>query len=296
MTNLDWATERNRRAQAADLASEILDALGVSTAPVDPIGIAESEAPRLKVRGADFRNRFDGQLEYHPGHDHFLLFYNTKYDVGYPPRRHHPRTRFSISHELGHFYIDEHRAYLMRGGAAHGSQSESFASDVNVEREADAFAAGLLLPTKLLSPMVNEAELTLAEIERFARHFEASLVSTAIRSVELSDFPCAVAGIREGQLAWLFPSTALVKGGCYPGPKGALQSESARKQWAAFTTGATTKAKAEQYARCWFRTYDREDLEQLPVSEHYLPVRAMDTLIVLLTVPEDELFPGADDY
>ncbi len=41
----------------------------------------------------------------------------------------------------------------------------------------------------------------------------------------------------------------------------------------------------------WLRTYDKDHLEGLPVTEHYLPVPVMDTLVVLLTVPEDELVP-----
>lgn len=34
---------------------------------------------------------------------------------------------------------------------------------------------------------------------------------------------------------------------------------------------------------------------RLPVTEYHFAVPAMDTLVVLLTVPEEELFPDSDD-
>ena len=44
------------------------------------------------------------------------------------------------------------------------------------------------------------------------------------------------------------------------------------------------------WLRDWFRTYDAEHLQEITVTEHYLPAPVMNTLIVLLTVPEDELY------
>ncbi len=63
----------------------------------------------LLLRSGDYRSKFDGQIEYHRANNRFLLFYNTKYD---DPQtgEHHPRTRFSFGHELGHYFgLDEDR-------------------------------------------------------------------------------------------------------------------------------------------------------------------------------------------
>ena len=286
---MTWMETERLQEMASEKAEAIVATLGLNSLPIDPLEVAKREAPRLRWIGNNFRNVFDGRLEYHRARDMFLLFYNTKYDTAYDHTEHHPRTRYSIAHELGHYYLDHHRAYLMRGGKPHRSRSE-FCADVLVEREADAFAAGLLMPQKLVRPLVNEDELSISRIEEISDRCQASLISTAIRAVRLSDFPCALAGLKAGQVAWMFPSQALIRGGCYPGKKGAIKSHAARDRWAAFAAGIRDKSTTPVYAREWFRTYDRDSLERLPVTEHYLPAPVMDTLLVLLTVPEDELF------
>lgn len=291
-TKADWQIQRNRLEKAANRAGEILGVIGGLRPPIDPFAIAASEES-ITVIGDDFKNRFDGQLEYHRKQGRFLLFYNSKYDVGVAAGPHHPRTRFSVAHELGHFYLDAHHAYLRRGGAAHGSRGE-FTTDVMIEREADAFAAALLLPAKLVRPLVNQDELSLVVVKEVATQFNTSLVSTAIRCVSLSDFPCAVVGLRDGVVAWTAMSSPLIDAGFYPPARGSSPSRSTRERWSQFQAGDAS-GKGSAFGKEWFRTYDRDDLERVHVTEHYLPVQSMETLVVLLSVPEDELASDSDD-
>lgn len=286
-TKLDWQAAETRLGKARQAAEDIVRAMKLA-APIDPFAVALDEHPMLKCKGGDFRNRFDGQLEYHPAHRRFILFYNTKYDVGLPAGEHHPRTRFSVSHELGHYFLDRHRAYFLGGGKSHASRGE-FLLDVAMERDADAFASALLLPSALVRPLVNQEDLSLAVVEDIARDYQTSLVSTAIRAVQLSDFPCAVVGLREGTVAWSSRSQALIDAGLYPPQKGSTGSPSARQRWERFQSGTATKDHASAFSRHWFRSFDRDDLAAVPVTEHYLPVPTMETLIVLLSVPEDEI-------
>lgn len=287
-TTNNWERERRRRLEAAALAEDILQCHGILEPPIDPACITTGEH-QLCLIGDDFKDVFDGRLEYHPSKRRFLLFYNTKYDVEFG--RHHPRTRFSIGHELGHFFLDHHRMYLIRGGRPHGSRSE-FASLNTIEREADAFAAGLLMPTYMLKRLVNRQPITLSHVEEFAGVFETSLVSMAIRSVELSDFPCAAIGIRQGEIVWGFLSSSLREGGCYSALKGPIQSSMGREAWGAFQKGSRERLSDYTASRHWFRTFDREYLHDLTVLEEFIPVPAMHTLIAFLTIREEELYPG----
>lgn len=218
--------------------------------------------------------------------------YNTKYDRSFPDGQHHPRTRFSISHELGHYFIEHHHAYLRCGGRPHSSVNE-FRSHAQIEREADAFAASLLLPTHLVRPIVNTAELTLGRIDKIAMQFQTSRVSTAIRSVQLSDFPCAIAGIRGGAVAWMFPSESLIKAGLYP--RRSLLSANAQEQWNNFETGNAESAADEGRAKEWFTVFERDHLHDVYVTEDYIPVPSMGTLLVLLTVSESDVFLDDED-
>ena len=268
-TNIDWQAEQHRQEMAGKQADALVARLKLTT-PIDPFKVVASEHPILKAGGRDFKNSFDGKLKFIREKNRFLLFYNTKYDAGLPSGCFHPRTRFSIAHELGHYFIDQHHKYLRRGGKPHPSSSE-FRSDVQMEREADAFAASLLLPTPIVRPIVNKGELSLDALDDIARDFKTSLVSTTIRSVCLSDFPCAVAGIRSGRIAWMFPSDQLIKGGCYPGKK-VVESPSAKERWEAYRIGVNDRATVDGMARHWFQMFDREeDLYSIYVTEHYLP-------------------------
>lgn len=284
--------ERDRLNAAADLAEMIAKNLEIARPPVDPFAIITSERRFLLAFGEDFGDAFDGRLEYQS--PRFLLFYNTKYDGLPHAGAHHSRTRFSVAHELGHYFLDAHRQFLKKGVSAHCSQTE-FLSDNLSEREADSFAASLLMPSYLARPIVNRNELTLARLDDISRAFETSLVSSAIRAVRLSDYPCAVAGIRDGDIAWMFPSDRLIEASCYPG-KRQLESPEAQRQWQRFVSGDSDKASSDGMARHWFEMYDREDeLHHVYVAQEFLPVQVMNTLVVLLTLDEDDLFKDEED-
>ncbi len=286
-TKLDWQADERCQELAGLLADEIAEHRQL-TAPIDPFAIIHNEHPLLVAGGRDFGDRYDGKLKYNKEKKKFLLFYNTKYDLGLEPRKNHPRTRFSLCHELGHYFIDAHHKYLLGGGKSHASSGE-FKTAVQMEREADAFASSLLLPSPLVEPLLNDGELSIRKLERVADEFGASLLCTTIRGVRLSDLPCAVAGIRRGRIAWVFPSKALIEGHCYPG-KRVLESPAAKDCWAAFEAGDNSRNTEDGILGHWLQTFDREDeLYDVEVTQSFFPIRSLDTLIVLLTMDADAM-------
>lgn len=291
MTPTKWRIEQAALSRAGLQADALVRRLGLSR-PIDPLQVAQEEYPRLRAGGRDFGDRFDGKLRYHSQKRCFGLLYNTKYDVGYPAGTHHPRTRFSIAHELGHYHLEHHHAYLTHGGKSHSSINE-FRSKNLIEREADAFAASLLLPTDDIKPIVNASELSVARLDGLATDFQTSLVSTAIRSVQLSHFPCALVGIRQSAVAWTFPSEALIDAGIYPN-KGVFPRQ-ATAPWAEFQVGVGERSQSEGRVRDWFNTYERDDLGRVFVSEEFIPVSSMGTLLVLITMEENEVSPEEEE-
>ena len=93
--------------------------------------------------------------------------------------------------------------------------------------------------------MLNNGELTLSKIDKVAADFQASLLCTTCRGVRLSDLPCVVAGLREGRIAWMFPSKPLIAAKCYPGKKD-IESPIAKARWAAFRTAMTNGTRGWQ--------------------------------------------------
>jgi hypothetical protein len=288
MTKADWTTLENKMDKAAALADGIIKHLELEP-PIDPFKVVESESPLLRIGGGDFKNLFDGKLEYHPNSGKFLLFYNTKYNRDSNSEKHHPRTRFSICHELGHYFIEHHHTYLTNGGLTHNSTTE-FISKNEMEREADSFAARLLMPSEFVRPEINQGELNRAVINRVAAKFEASITSAALRCVKASNFPSALACIRKGQIDWFFGNDPLRDGKCYP-RRDEIRSEKAKQEWNVLLSGEEKLAKHEARVHHWFETYNREDLEDLYVAETYFQIPATQSLLVLLTINEDDLFP-----
>jgi len=81
------------------------------------------------------------------------------------------RLRFTIAHEIGHFLLHEGRAVAERGGAANRATAR-------LEREADQFAAELLMP----EPLVRQAALEDgADARRLADRFEVSAQAMSLR-------------------------------------------------------------------------------------------------------------------
>jgi len=99
--------------------------------------------------------------------------------------------RFSIAHELGHFFSPGHFEQILQEGM-HQSRA-GFVSQDPFEKEADHFAAGLLMPKQLFRPKVNQLRLDgLSAIESMREKCKTSLTATAIQFTKFADTPIAI--------------------------------------------------------------------------------------------------------
>lgn len=283
----NWDRLERRKRKARALAEEVLSEVELGNTPIDPIVIAQSERPLLETCGDDFGEDFDGRLEYFAAENKFLLFFNTKYDLRDSPGIHHPRTRFSIAHELGHYFLPDHRDYLMSGGEPHGSLSDFSRSDQIIENEADCFAASLLVPERLLRPRVNSGPLSFKKVGEICTQFNVSLTCCSISSVQVSDFPCALVAIKDGAIDWFVSSEPLIEAGFYP-KRGTL-SPGARAAWQGYGEGQTIGPSNGIAAGSWFETYDRWGLDSVWVDEEFLNIPTMSVVLGLLKIDEKDL-------
>lgn len=99
------------------------------------------------------------------------------------------RRRFSIAHELGHWQHHRGRSSICRANEI-GSPGQVGAS---IERQADNYAADLLMPAYLFRPLAAQhARPTFEVIDALARAFSTSRLSTALRFIDLSPWPCLI--------------------------------------------------------------------------------------------------------
>lgn len=116
--------------------------------------------------------------------------------------------RFSVGHELGHYFLPGHMDAVFRDGDVHESHA-GFGSDDKYELEADHFAAGLLMPRYLFDPAIARAGSGIRAIEHLSSRCKTSLLSTAIRYVECSESPMAIAVSTGDRIDYCLMSDAL---------------------------------------------------------------------------------------
>jgi len=167
--------------QVEQLADEVLSAFGQLHLPVDINQITREEG--IELADGDFDDDFHGRIEYLVEVGTFVIYYPSLSFNQYPAR-----CRFSIAHELGHYYIPVHREMLMTG-CSHYS-TEGFTHKDAIERQADTFAAALLIPSaELKRRMGKRGFLGLHHILTLADDCNASIQATAFRYTRFAKEP-----------------------------------------------------------------------------------------------------------
>lgn len=111
------------------------------------------------------------------------------------------RKRFTIAHEIGHFVMPGHKHLP---NACESARIDSYGPRVPAaEREANQFAAELLLPSKLVGDAFRACEPSLESISSIAKQFLTSFSATARRMVEMRDDGCAVIWQEKGNIIWV---------------------------------------------------------------------------------------------
>ena len=187
-------------------AEEVLRAHEIRSLPTDPFHIARLEG--IVLVPGEYDGCFDGLIEYRGSgaRGRFVLFY-AWVRAGVRPEG---RVRFSVAHELGHYYLPGHREYLI-SGYRHGSRA-GFVSEKPLEREADRFAAALLMPRKRFLKAVGQSGsiCTLDDLASLAdQTLATSLTSTVIRYVQLDAEPCCVVLSRTGSVLFSLTSEGM---------------------------------------------------------------------------------------
>ncbi len=286
---IEWKFEQARLRKAAEYGEQIAQGANLLQPPIDPFTVIGNERERIKAFGDDFGNDFDGRLEYQK--PAFLLFYNTRYNNWAHSGVHHPKVVFTVGHELGHYFLEHHRGYLLGGGGAHGSITE-FQSNRLVEREADSFSSGLLMPRYLLGKMVNRNPPTLEAVKRARDTFQVSLTSMLVRWVQLCDFPCAIASIRDGMIEWGFCSPGLKRVGAYQIRRSVTVTSRTAKKFIQEDASFANFREGDGYsvASNWIPN----DNLKFVVTEQYLVVPSTQQMLVFISADENDVAADFD--
>lgn len=98
---------------------------------------------------------------------------------------HHPnRQRFTIAHELGHFRLHQGGTFIDKGLYVTFRDAESGSGTIRQEREANQFAAALLMPASWLTEAFRNHPFDLGDedaLSALSRQFEVSTQALSFR-------------------------------------------------------------------------------------------------------------------
>ncbi len=189
-------------ALACRAANELLDELGLLTAPIDPEWIARTKNLMFEEQDG-FPTGVYGAL-FRSGNSFGIIVSASCPSDGHK--------RFTIAHELGHYHLPGHvdRLFPDPGDGNAVSLGGHFRGRKDpLEVDADYFANELLMPTRLVRPFIKTVGDGLSAVEALATQFRTSLSAAAIRYTSATTEPVAVIISRLGVVEWTAISPAL---------------------------------------------------------------------------------------
>lgn len=158
--------------------------------------IAESEDIEVFYDHYD-KGTFDGMTVYDDNefYIHINIDNHNKYNS--------PRSRFTLAHELGHYFIDTHRLGLKLGILEpHPSKIDKIQFD-RIEREADYFAACLLMPEESFQrDLWKRKKFSFDVIDYLSKEYNVSKTSCALRFAEVGNHPIKIVYAENGMVKW----------------------------------------------------------------------------------------------
>lgn len=112
------------------------------------------------------------------------------------------RARFTIAHELGHYFIDSHRIGLKQGLLSPHPSRNNENTHNQIEREADYFASCLLMPEERFKKLLVRKKFEFAIIKSLSEYFQTSITATAIRFTDIGNHPLMIVFGESGRVKW----------------------------------------------------------------------------------------------
>lgn len=232
-----------RLEMARQLGEKIAGDFGFSEFPVRPREIANKKDIPVQAKPPEIK-----------GVSGAMIFAGGKAQIIYSKDLNNEGfENFSISHELGHYFLPGHPEEIQRQGGTHLSRA-NFTESSSIELEADHFAAGLLLPSKLTKKFLSRHQIGLEGVIGLAGKAECSLNAAAIATAQADSYPVAIIVSRGDAVAYAFPSESFKDLGKIWLPKDTPLPDSLTKRFnsSASNVSAAARACGETYLGDWF--------------------------------------------
>ncbi len=224
----------------------------------------------LDVEAIAFDSNVEVAYEVMAGCEASLVGYRDRAIATVNPSGVRGRERFSVAHELGHWHLHRGRSFKCRVDDTSGN----LASNRILEKEADSFAAHLLMPRPLFNPVIASLGTpTFQQLTRVAGDFETSVMATTLRLANINTLPVIVACYHRDGRRWAIPAGDI--------PRGWRLNEKLDDDTFTYDLlqqGKECRGLAKQPADVWF---ENDEADKYEVQEQCIGSTA-DTALVLL--------------
>jgi hypothetical protein len=196
--------------------------------------------------------------------------------------------RFSVAHELGHYFLPGHPEAVFRNGDVHESRA-GFGSQDQIELEADHFAAGFLMPSHLFDATAARYSDGLDAIKGLQEDCKTSLTAAAIRYAELADAAVAIILSRGSTVDYCIASAPMrsITGYRHPRKGSVLPRESLTRTFNQRPENVSTAQEAnnDTDVNAWFHTDHEVD-----ASEEVIGLGAYGKTLTVITadIPDED--------
>jgi len=181
------------------------------------------------------------------------------------------RRAFTIGHELGHYLL--HRELIetdsrFQGGITCDEESVLQRDGQGIEKEADSFAAALLMPLHdFRNQLAPDARPDIAKLSAMAKRYGVSLTATILRWLEYTDTRAMMIVSNEGFALWARPSGAALRSGLFIRTKNVVYELPAQSVAGARVFSEESKTGIPQSKAVW--GFPDAPLEMCIRSERY---------------------------
>ncbi len=116
------------------------------------------------------------------------------------------RGRFTLAHELGHYFIDTHRIGLKNGLLKPHPSHTNKAQYFSIEREADYFASCLLMPEERFREDIGNRKFGIDVIDFLRTEYKVSRTACALRFADIGNYPLLVVYAENNIIKWSYSS------------------------------------------------------------------------------------------
>ena len=149
----------------------------------------------------NYEDAFDGMLLFDNKDFHIHL----NIDLG--NQENSKRGRFTFAHELGHYFLDEHRLGLKFGLLEPHASFHNLNQKSKIEEEADYFSSCLLMPQQKFRRQSGGKEFSIDILMSLSNSFQTSLLATLIRFSEVGTHEVFAVVSKNNIAKWFVKST-----------------------------------------------------------------------------------------